>query len=61
MHFLNFYVLQWLFIRLCRVQSDESDGGKFLGWGIVGLVPLSGYFGSPCKSWRNGFLLYFGK
>jgi hypothetical protein len=40
---LNFLVLQWLFVRRARVIEERS--GKQIGWTwIVGVWPLTGWW-----------------
>jgi hypothetical protein len=46
---LNFYALQWLFIRLARVIDDET--GKQTGWTILRVWPRSGWAGRPYRYW----------
>ena len=46
LHILNFILLQWFFIRLAKVVDDD---GVTIGWCIVRLWPLSGYWGRPFK------------
>jgi len=41
--FVNFLILQWMAIRLCRV--GRLDTGARDGWGLlVGIVPLTGWW-----------------
>ncbi len=50
LYFVNFFFLQWFFIRLTK---EIDDKGVILRWGIHGfIVPLSG--------WRSNFI-YWGK
>jgi hypothetical protein len=51
--FVNYYILQWLFIRLTR-QVDTT--GKTVKWGLQGwVVPLTGW-GSPFVYKRKWFI-----
>lgn len=49
LRFLNYYILQWFFIRLARKIDDETE--KQVGWTIIRVLPLSGYNGRPFKKW----------
>ena len=56
--YLNFGVLQWLFIRLERTV-DCNDHSKHIAWGIIGpIIPLTGwwnrYIWLTPKGWRLG-------
>lgn len=48
LHFLNFYILQWLFIRLARKMDDL---GVQCGWTVLFVLPISGYFNLPFVYW----------
>jgi hypothetical protein len=38
--FLNYFILQWFFIRLARVVQDDVQ----IGWKILkGIIPMSGW------------------
>jgi len=48
LHILNFFILQWFFIRLAKVVDDD---GKTLAWVWLRVYPLTGYWGRPYKLW----------
>lgn len=50
LHYLNYLVLQWFFIRLARVLDDND---KQTGWTILKVMPLSGYGGRPYRFWSK--------
>jgi hypothetical protein len=39
--FVNYYLLQWFFIRLARVIDDGT--GKQIGWTVVVRKPMTGW------------------
>ena len=48
---VNYYLLQWFFVRLARVLDDE---GRQVGWTVLRWPrPLSGYDGRPWR-WLGG-------
>ena len=52
--FLNFYILQWFFIRLARVGYIDMEDGKFkqTGWQwLKGVYPLTGWWND--YKWRK--------
>ena len=49
LHVLNYYFLQWYFIRLAGVFDDAT--GKHVKWTIIRVIPLTGYHGIPMKKW----------
>jgi hypothetical protein len=53
--FINYFILQWFFIRLCKEVNNE---GLITNWGIMTKVyPLSGwnnsykFIGEPITYW----------
>lgn len=45
---LNYYVLQWFFIRLAKEVDEKTD--ETIRWTILwGVVPLSGWDSRPYK------------
>lgn len=49
LHFLNWYVLQWFFIRLCKIINTNTN--KIIKWNlIIGVFPLSGWGDKPYKN-----------
>ena len=51
----NFFLLQWLTMRLCFVY-DELDGGelKYKHWMVIhGVMPLTGWWSRYKYVWGN--------
>jgi hypothetical protein len=47
--FLNFFLLQWFFIRLARVI--DTNRNKQIGWTLIfGIVPLTGWYITGCHT-----------
>ena len=47
LHALNFFIVQWFFIRICRVINDST--GKQEYWGIL-------YPATPLTGWWTGYI-----
>lgn len=44
LYFINFFIIQWFFIRICRFLDDD---GIQTHWGILfPVVPLTGWWSS---------------
>jgi len=51
LHFLNYFILQWFFIRLASVHDTSWER---VGWTVLRVWPLSGYNNSPMRYWGQG-------
>lgn len=49
--FLNFWVFQWIFIRITWERYKFSD--KAHAWGILFTAPKSGYNDRPYSTWHR--------
>lgn len=47
--FLNYFILQWFFVRLAKVVDDETN--TVVKWTIIRAFPLSGYGDRPWRNW----------
>lgn len=49
---LNFFLLQWFFLRLQEVLED--DGKTHVRWQVVtGIVPLTGWWSNYVYLWKR--------
>lgn len=48
---LNYYVLQWMFIRLAKVVEDD---GTFVRWTVLwGIIPTTGWSSDYRYVWKR--------